>query len=103
MEPNVLVLADKKTGEERRIDFGVCVWCTGALPRCLLGLTSGQKLMRVRRSPAGIKMNPLCSKLIEDLPTGAQPNIRSLTTDASLRVKVRWALTPSPPVACSAR
>ena len=35
VEPNVLVLADKKTGEERRIDFGVCVWCTGALRRPL--------------------------------------------------------------------
>jgi hypothetical protein len=38
-------------------------------------------------------MNPLCSKLIEDLPKDAQPNIRSLTVDSSLRVKVRPALT----------
>jgi hypothetical protein len=37
---------------------------------------------------AGIKMNPLCERLIQDLPEGSQPNIRSLTTDSSLRVKV---------------
>ena len=34
-------------------------------------------------------MNPLCAKLIEDLPKDAQPNIRSLTVDSSLRVKAR--------------
>ena len=39
-------------------------------------------------------MNPLCSKLIEDLPKDAQPNIRSLTVDSSLRVKVRPAKMP---------
>jgi NADH:ubiquinone reductase (non-electrogenic) len=70
VEANTLVLADKKTGETRRIDFGICVWCTG------------------------IKMNPLCEKLISDLPEGSQPNIRSLTTDSSLRVKVWRALLP---------
>jgi NADH:ubiquinone reductase (non-electrogenic) len=65
VEANVLVLADKKTGEVRKIEYGLCVWCTG------------------------IKMNPLCQKLISDLPEGSQPNIRSLTTDSSLRVKAR--------------
>lgn len=34
-------------------------------------------------------MNPLCERLIADLPQGSQPNIRSLTVDASLRVKAR--------------
>ena len=34
-------------------------------------------------------MNPLCERLIKDLPEGAQPNFRSLTTDTSLRVKAR--------------
>ena len=32
-------------------------------------------------------MNPLCENLIKALPEGSQPNFRSLTTDASLRVK----------------
>ena len=34
-------------------------------------------------------MNPLCERLIKDLPEGAQPNFRSLTTDTALRVKAR--------------
>lgn len=63
VEAGTLVLADKKTGEEKRIAFGLCVWATG------------------------IKMNPLCEQLIAALPPGSQPNIRSLTTDSSLRVK----------------
>ncbi len=63
VESGTLVLADKKTGEEQRIPFGLCVWATG------------------------IKMNPLCEQLIRDLPEGSQPNFRSLTTDAALRVK----------------
>ena len=63
VEPGMLLLSVKKTGEELRIPFGLCVWCTG------------------------IKMNPLCEQLIKDLPAGSQPNIRSLTTCASLRVK----------------
>ncbi len=70
VEPNALVLADKKTGEIRKIEYGLCVWCTG------------------------IKMNPLCEKLIADLPEGSQPNIRSLTTDSSLRVKARRVIFP---------
>lgn len=63
VEPGMLLLSVKKTGEDMRIPFGLCVWCTG------------------------IKMNPLCEQLIKDLPQGSQPNIRSLTTCASLRVK----------------
>jgi NADH:ubiquinone reductase (non-electrogenic) len=85
VEPNLLVLVDKKTGEERRIDFGICVWCTGASTRNGVQARSHSRPVLC----AGIKMNPLCERLIKDLPEGAQPNFRSLTTDTVLRVKAR--------------
>lgn len=63
VEQGALILADKKTGEVRRVPFGLCVWATG------------------------IKMNSLAAQLAASLPAGTQPNVRSLTCDASLRVK----------------
>jgi NADH:ubiquinone reductase (non-electrogenic) len=63
VKPNALVLKDKKNGGLRELPFGMCVWCSG------------------------IKLNELAEKLRGALPEGTQPNVRSLTTDASLRVK----------------
>ena len=45
------------------VPFGLAVWCTG------------------------IKLNPLCEKIIDAMPAGAQANRRSLVTDNNLRVK----------------
>jgi NADH:ubiquinone reductase (non-electrogenic) len=61
--PGELVLADKATKTEMRLPFGLCVWATG------------------------IKLHPLAQALQASLGPDAQPNTRSLTTDASLRVK----------------
>ena len=58
-----VVIQDKETGEVRDVPFGLAVWCTG------------------------IKLNPLCEKIIETLPEGSQENKRSLLCDKSLRVK----------------
>jgi len=63
VRPGVLVLEDKTTKEQTELTFGLCVWATG------------------------IKMNPLAEQLIKSLPSGSQPNIRSLTVDSLLRVK----------------
>ena len=35
----------------------------------------------------GIKLNPLCEKIMDAMPEGAQENRRSIATDKSLRVK----------------
>lgn len=59
----VITIADKASGVERCVPFGMCVWC------------------------AGVKMNPLCEKIMEGLPPGSQENVRSLTVDKRLRVK----------------
>jgi NADH:ubiquinone reductase (non-electrogenic) len=58
-----VVIQDKETGEVKDVPFGLAVWCTG------------------------IKLNPLCEKIIETLPEGSQENKRSLLCDKSLRVK----------------
>lgn len=60
---NVMVLTDNKTKEVTEVPFGLAVWCTG------------------------IKLNPLCEKIMASLPEGSQTNQRSLTTDKTLRVK----------------
>ena len=63
VENGKLTLEEKRTGATVEAPFGVCVWCTG------------------------IKLNPLCEEVIKALPAGSQDNMRSLTTDSSLRVK----------------
>lgn len=63
VKENVVVLTDNKTKEVTEVPFGLAVWCTG------------------------IKLNPLCEKIMASLPEGSQTNQRSLTTDKTLRVK----------------
>ena len=59
----VLTVADKNTGEEKELPFGMAVWCSG------------------------IKMNPVCEKVMESLPEGSQPSKRALLADKAMRVK----------------
>ena len=59
----VLTVADKNTGEEKELPFGMAVWCSG------------------------IKMNPVCEKVMDSLPEGSQPNRRTLLADKAMRVK----------------
>lgn len=69
VEPGKLRVKDKDSGEETEVPFGACVWSTG------------------------IRMHPVCESLRADLcaddPDTCPANIRSLQTDASLRVKGR--------------
>ena len=57
-----VVMTDKNTGETEEVPQ-VAVWCSG------------------------IKLNPLCEKIMDTLPEGSQSNGRSLATDKNLRVK----------------
>ena len=59
----VLTVADKNTGEEKELPFGMAVWCSG------------------------IKMNPVCEKVMDSLPEGSQPSRRALLADKAMRVK----------------
>lgn len=63
VKDRVLVVADRSTGVESEVPFGLAVWASG------------------------IKLNALCEKIIDDLPAGSQENRRSLITDKGLRVK----------------
>ena len=63
VKKNRLIVADKNSGEQREIPFGLSVWCSG------------------------IKMNPICEKIQNSLPEGSQPNVRSLQADKAMRVK----------------
>ena len=63
VKENAVVLTDNKTKETTEVPFGLAVWCTG------------------------IKLNPMCEKLMASLPEGSQTNMRSLSVDKSLRVK----------------
>ena len=58
-----VVMTDKNTGETEEVPAGLAVWCSG------------------------IKLNPLCEKIMDTLPEGSQSNRRSLATDKNLRVK----------------
>mmetsp|Transcript_8228 Transcript_8228/g.20796 ORF Transcript_8228/g.20796 Transcript_8228/m.20796 type:complete len:612 (+) Transcript_8228:214-2049(+) len=63
VKEGVVVITDKATGVQSEVPFGLAVWCTG------------------------IKLNPLCEKIIDALPEGSQQNRRSLACDKNLRVK----------------
>ena len=58
-----VVMKDSMSGEIETIPAGLSVWCSG------------------------IKLNPLCEKIMDKLPAGSQENRRSLATDKNLRVK----------------
>jgi NADH:ubiquinone reductase (non-electrogenic) len=58
-----VVMKDSITGAVEEIPAGLSVWCSG------------------------IKLNPLCEKIMDKLPAGSQENRRSLATDKNLRVK----------------
>ena len=58
-----VVMKDSVTGAVEEIPAGLSVWCSG------------------------IKLNPLCEKIMDKLPAGSQENRRSLATDKNLRVK----------------
>ena len=63
VKEGAVVLTDNKTKEVKEVPFGLAVWCTG------------------------IKLNPLCERIMDSLPEGSQTNRRSLATDKTLRVK----------------
>jgi len=63
VKDGAVVMKDKFTGELEEVPAGLAVWCSG------------------------IKLNPLCEKIMDSLPSGAQENRRSLATDKNLRVK----------------
>jgi NADH:ubiquinone reductase (non-electrogenic) len=58
-----VTLVDAKTGAERELPFGACVWATG------------------------IAMHPLIKQLTEALPEGSQGHFRSVVTDEFFRVR----------------
>ena len=58
-----MTLVDAKTGAERELPFGACVWATG------------------------IAMHPLIKQLTEALPEGSQGHFRSVVTDEFFRVR----------------
>ena len=63
VKPGSVVMKDSITGVVETIPAGLSVWCSG------------------------IKLNPLCEKIMDALPAGSQENRRSLATDKNLRVK----------------
>ena len=63
VKDGAVVISDVDGSNVREVPFGLAVWCTG------------------------IKLNPLCEKIIDSLPEGSQENKRSLLTDKNLRVK----------------